>query len=92
MNILETKELYHDFSGLKVLFGVNLQIKEGERHAVIGPNGAGKTTLFNTITGTYHPSKGQVFFKEKNITGYKPHQLAGLGSAAPFRSRAPSPI
>ena len=37
MNILETKELYHDFGGLEVLFGVNLQVKEGERHAVIGP-------------------------------------------------------
>lgn len=85
MNILETKELYHDFSGLKVLFGVNLQIKEGERHAVIGPNGAGKTTLFNTITGTYHPSKGQVFFKGKDITGYKPHQLARIGIGRSFQ-------
>jgi branched-chain amino acid transport system ATP-binding protein len=85
MNILETKELYHDFSGLRVLFGVNLQIKEGERHAVIGPNGAGKTTLFNTITGTYHPSKGQVFFKGKDITGYKPHQLARIGIGRSFQ-------
>ena len=41
MNILETKDLYHDFSGLKVLFDVNLQVIEGERHAIIGPNGAG---------------------------------------------------
>jgi len=63
MNILETKDLQHSFGGLKVLFGVDLQIAEGERHAVIGPNGAGKTTLFNTITGTYHPTKGKVFFK-----------------------------
>ena len=85
MNILETKELYHDFSGLKVLFGVNLQVEEGERHAVIGPNGAGKTTLFNTITGTYHPSKGQVLFKGKDITGYKPHQLARIGMGRSFQ-------
>ena len=66
MNILETKRLYHDFSGLEVLFDVNLQVEEGERHAVIGPNGAGKTTLFNVITGTYQPSRGQVFFKGKS--------------------------
>lgn len=85
MNILETKDLYHDFSGLKVLFGINLQIEEGERHAVIGPNGAGKTTLFNTITGTYHPSKGHVFFKGKDITGYKPHQLARIGIGRSFQ-------
>ena len=67
MNILETKDLHHDFNGLKVLFGVDLQVKEGERHAIIGPNGAGKTTLFNTITGTYKPSSGEVFFKGKKI-------------------------
>jgi branched-chain amino acid transport system ATP-binding protein len=85
MNILETKNLHHDFSGLKVLFGVDLQVKEGERHAVIGPNGAGKTTLFNTITGTYHPSKGQVFFKGEDITGYKPHRLARIGMGRSFQ-------
>jgi branched-chain amino acid transport system ATP-binding protein len=85
MNILETKNLHHDFSGLKVLFGVDLQVKEGERHAVIGPNGAGKTTLFNTITGTYHPSKGQVFFKGEDITGYNPHRLARIGMGRSFQ-------
>ncbi len=83
--ILETKDLKHDFDGLKVLFGVDLQIKEGERHAVIGPNGAGKTTLFNCITGTYKPSSGQVLFKGKEITGYKPHQLARIGMGRSFQ-------
>jgi branched-chain amino acid transport system ATP-binding protein len=52
---------------------------------VIGPNGAGKTTLFNTITGTYHPSSGQVFFKGKNITGFKPHQLSRIGMGRSFQ-------
>lgn len=85
MNILETKELYKDFSGLKILFGVNLQIKEGERHAVIGPNGAGKTTLFNTITGTYRPSSGRVFFKGRDISGLKPHKLARIGVGRSFQ-------
>jgi len=85
MNILETKDLKHDFRGLKVLFGIDLQVEEGERHAVIGPNGAGKTTLFNTITGTYHPSSGKVFFKGKEITGYKPHQLTRIGMGRSFQ-------
>ena len=85
MNILETKKLYHDFSGLEVLFDVNLQVEEGERHAVIGPNGAGKTTLFNVITGTYQPSRGQVFFKGKEITGAKPHKLTRLGVGRSFQ-------
>jgi branched-chain amino acid transport system ATP-binding protein len=85
MNILETKDLFHDFSGLQVLFGVNLQIEEGERHAIIGPNGAGKTTLFNLITGTYKPSRGQVFFKGRDITGFRPHQLSRIGVGRSFQ-------
>jgi branched-chain amino acid transport system ATP-binding protein len=82
---METKGLYHDFKGLKVLFDVNLEIKEGERHAIIGPNGAGKTTLFNVITGTYEPSKGHIFFKEREITGFKPHQLTRMGMGRSFQ-------
>jgi branched-chain amino acid transport system ATP-binding protein len=85
MNMLETKGLYHDFSGLKVLFDVNLQVKKGERHAVIGPNGAGKTTLFNVITGTYKPSKGKVFFKGKEITGLEPCDLCRIGMGRSFQ-------
>jgi len=85
MNILETKGLYHDFSGLEVLFGVDLQVQEGERHAVIGPNGAGKTTLFNVITGTYRPSRGEVFFKGKEITGSRPYELTRLGLGRSFQ-------
>jgi branched-chain amino acid transport system ATP-binding protein len=85
VNILETKKLYHDFKGLQVLFGVDLEVKEGERHAIIGPNGAGKTTLFNVITGTYIPSRGKIFFRGKDITGAEPHSLSRLGIGRSFQ-------
>lgn len=85
MNILETKGLYHDFSGLEVLFNINLEVKEGERLALIGPNGAGKTTLYNVITGNYHPTKGKVYFKGKEVTGAPPHQLNRLGMGRSFQ-------
>ncbi|HDH99032.1 MAG TPA: ATP-binding cassette domain-containing protein, partial [Deltaproteobacteria bacterium] len=85
MNILETKGLYYDYSGLEVLFDVNLEVEKGERHAIIGPNGAGKTTLFNVITGTYRPNRGQIFFKENEITGFKPHQLVRIGMGRSFQ-------
>jgi branched-chain amino acid transport system ATP-binding protein len=85
MNILETKNIYHDYSGLKVLFDVNLEIKTGERHAIIGPNGAGKTTLFNVITGTYRPSEGDVYFQGKEITGFAPNELVRLGMGRSFQ-------
>jgi branched-chain amino acid transport system ATP-binding protein len=85
MNILETKRLYHDFSGLEVLFDINLEVREGERLALIGPNGAGKTTLFNVITGNYHASQGKVFFKGKDITHFHPHQLTRIGMGRSFQ-------
>ncbi|MCJ7774597.1 MAG: ABC transporter ATP-binding protein [Desulfobacterales bacterium] len=85
MNILETKDLSHDFDGLLALNNVNLQIKEGERHAIIGPNGAGKTTLFNVITGTYIPSKGRIFLKGRDVTKAKPHEMVRLGMGRTFQ-------
>jgi branched-chain amino acid transport system ATP-binding protein len=85
MNILETKDLHKDFNGLQILFGVNLQIRQGERHAIIGPNGAGKTTLFNVITGTYKPSKGKVYFNGKDISGYESYKLVHLGMGRSFQ-------
>jgi branched-chain amino acid transport system ATP-binding protein len=85
MNILKTKSVYHDFDGLQVLFDVNLEVKEGERHAIIGPNGAGKTTLFNVITGTYTASSGAVFFRGKEVTRFKPHQMIRLGMGRSFQ-------
>lgn len=85
MYILETRDLKHDFEGLQVLMGINLQVEEGERHAVIGPNGAGKTTLFNTITGTYVPSSGKIMFHGNNVTGMKAHSLVRLGMGRSFQ-------
>ncbi|MFH2130979.1 MAG: ABC transporter ATP-binding protein [bacterium] len=70
---------------MHVLNGINLQVREGERHAIIGPNGAGKTTLFNTITGIYRPRGGKVFFRGKDITGFKPHAINRLGMGRSFQ-------
>lgn len=83
--ILELKEIYKDFDGLEVLFGINLGIREGERHAIIGPNGAGKSTLFNLITGKYRPSRGKIFFKSQDITGKNPFLLNRIGMARSFQ-------
>lgn len=85
MNILETKDLCHHFGGSAVLTEVNLNIRDGERHAIIGPNGAGKTTLFNVITGTYTARSGRVFFKGIDVTRTKPFKLARMGLGRSFQ-------
>jgi branched-chain amino acid transport system ATP-binding protein len=84
-DILELKGIYKDFEGLKVLFDINLEVHERERHAIIGPNGAGKSTLFNLITGKYHPSKGRIFLKGEAITGANPFKLNRMGMARSFQ-------
>ena len=83
--ILELRGIYKDFEGLEVLFGINLGIQQGERHAIIGPNGAGKSTLFNIITGKYLPSKGNIFFKGQDVTGTSPYKLNRRGLARSFQ-------
>jgi len=83
--ILELQGIYKDFDGLEVLFGIDLGIQEGERHAIIGPNGAGKSTIFNIITGKHLPSKGNIFFKGRDVTGTSPYRLNRRGLARSFQ-------
>lgn len=85
MIILETRDLTHDFKGLKVISNLSLQVIEGERHAVIGPNGAGKTTLFNLITGSIMPKGGRIFFKGRDVTAAKPYKLVRMGMGRSFQ-------
>ena len=82
---LHIKDIHKDFSGLKVLTGVDFKVKEKERHAVIGPNGAGKTTLFNIISGKFKPSSGAILFRGQDISGKAPHVLNRHGLARSFQ-------
>ena len=52
-NILEMKNIVKTFSGVYALKNVNLQVEEGEIHAIVGENGAGKSTLMNILSGIY---------------------------------------
>jgi len=85
MTALELRDIHHDFSGLQVLTGIDLEVREGERHAIIGPNGAGKSTLFNIITGRYAPRHGHVLYRGRDITGAAPHRIARLGVGRSFQ-------
>ncbi len=86
MNILEVKDLNINFGGITAVDNLNFSVKKGEILGVIGPNGAGKTTLYNTITGIYKPSKGDIFLNNKKITGMKPYKISRLGIARTFQN------
>lgn len=60
MALLELDNCTVAFGGLLAVDHVNLSIEQGELVGLIGPNGAGKTTIFNTITGLYRPTMGDV--------------------------------
>jgi branched-chain amino acid transport system ATP-binding protein len=86
MLLLETKNLTKHFGGLKALEAIDLRV-EGERIvSIIGPNGAGKTTLFNCVTGMYRPTKGGVFFHDRDVTAMRPHEITALGIARTFQN------
>jgi branched-chain amino acid transport system ATP-binding protein len=84
--LLNILDLSRSFGGVHAVRNVRSSVTEGMIKAVIGPNGAGKTTLFNLIAGTLSPHNGQVHFRGRPITGYKPHTIAGLGIARTFQT------
>lgn len=65
--ILELKNVSLEFGGLKAVNNVSFFMGNNEILSLIGPNGAGKTSTFNTITGVYTPTSGDVLFKGKRI-------------------------
>ena len=83
--MLKIKNLNKSFGGLKAVNDVNLEVKKGSITGLIGPNGAGKTTLFNTIAGLYAPENGEIYLEEKNIAGFKPHELFEMGVLRTFQ-------
>jgi len=85
MSLLELKKVSRFFGGLAAVNDVSFAVQGGEIIGLIGPNGAGKTTLFNVINGFYPPSRGTVFFKGENVSGWKPHRLCRLGLARTFQ-------
>ncbi len=85
-HILEIKGVNKTFGGLHALSDVNLQIEEGETHAIIGPNGAGKSTLLNCCIGRLIPDNGSVTFNGKNMIGMQPHDINHAGMVRVFQT------
>ena len=83
---LKVREVSIHFGGVDALDGVDADFPEGEIVGIIGPNGAGKTTLLNVICGMSPPDAGDVFLKERRITGMKPNRIAALGLRRTFQS------
>ena len=67
------------YDGRQVLFGVDIDIKEGEIVALLGTNGAGKSTLLKSISGVVEADRGAVVLDGRDITHAPPNEIATLG-------------
>lgn len=76
---VENIDVYYD--QFQALFGVSLEVKQGETVAIIGANGAGKTTLMRTICGILVPTSGRIRYRGQIISGMAPYALAAGGIA-----------
>ena len=86
MTPLTISDVTLTFGGLNALSEVDLEIKTGLITSIIGPNGAGKTSLLNCISGFYHPTAGEIFYGNHDLTHASPHQVAKLGIARAFQN------
>ncbi len=89
--ILETRQLTKEFKGFVAVKDVNLSVQRGTIHALIGPNGAGKTTCFNLLTHFLTPTRGQIFYNGREITGSRPATIARMGLVRSFQISAVFP-
>jgi len=83
--ILQVTDLCKRFGGVLATNHINLDVVQGEVHALIGPNGAGKTTLISQLSGMLKPDSGRIIFKGKNLTGKAAHKFARAGLARSFQ-------
>ncbi len=83
---LQIEDLYLNFGGVEALSDINMEIRKGEILSIIGPNGAGKTCILNCLTGFYRPTKGHIYYKEKDITRMATSKIARLGISRTFQN------
>ena len=77
--VLELKNIYKSFPGVKVLEDVTLQVRPGEVHALMGENGAGKSTLMKILMGIYKADQGSIFLEGKETAMHGPKDAMSKG-------------
>lgn len=85
MSVLELENVTKTFDGIRAVDRLALGFDAAKITALIGPNGAGKTTVFNLICGFIQPDAGAISFRNRNITGLAPWDIARLGIGRLFQ-------
>ncbi len=77
--MLRIRNLRAGYGATPILFGVSLEVEEGEAVALLGKNGMGKTTLMKTAMGFIKPTRGAIEFEGEDLTRLTPHEIARRG-------------
>ena len=77
--LLEIDSIDSFYGDFQALFGVSVEVAEGETVAIIGSNGAGKSTLLGCVAGLMRPASGQVRFDGRSIARLPAYQRVPLG-------------
>lgn len=86
MALLEVKNIYKSFGGVKAIQDFSLEADAGQILGIIGPNGAGKTTIFNVISGVYPADQGTVILNGQDITKMEQYRITRLGMGRTFQN------
>jgi branched-chain amino acid transport system ATP-binding protein len=79
--MLKVSNIEVSYGDYQVIWGVSLEVAEGEMVSLLGPNGSGKSTVFNTISGLLKPRSGSIELAGKRIDGQATHDIVRLGLA-----------
>ncbi len=79
--LLQIEGLTLHYGAAQALFGIDLEVAEGETVAIVGANGAGKSSLLKAITGLVPPSGGRILLDGRDVTGKPASHMASLGTA-----------
>jgi branched-chain amino acid transport system ATP-binding protein len=77
--VLRIENLDFSYGDLQVLWGVSLQVNQGEIVTVLGANGAGKSTTLRNVSRLVRPSRGTITFDGKDLGKLESHQVVEMG-------------
>jgi len=77
--LLSIQNICKDFSGVRVLNNIKVDVNAGEIYGILGENGAGKSTLLKIICGVYTPTSGQIAINGTDVSIKNPMEAKALG-------------
>lgn len=76
MYALQLNNIFFSYRDTPVLKGISIDVEKSKFVSILGPNGSGKSTLLKTINNIYTPEQGSISIEGKNISLFKPKELA----------------